>query len=736
MADPNKFWKLTRWAKQPKENTLPQFPAIRAANGTLQTTEEGKAEALAAHFFPPPVIADLSDITDEGTQAELLPIEPTVLEEDVKKAIKRLPRNKAPGPDEIPNEALKECADVLAPPLSNIFTACLRLGYHPTRWRSSITVVLRKPQKPDYTQPKAYRPIALLNTMAKLLEAIVARRMSELAEERKLLPETQMGARPGRSTLSALESLVEQVRTAWGQGNNKVVSMLCLDISGAFDKVSHERLLYILQCKGFPQWTRNFIESFLKNRTTSIRIGGFTSPERPTETGIPQGSTISPILFLFFASGLLPELESEDTSAIGFVDDTNILAFGETTEGNCKRLERAHEKCVEWAARHGAKFAPEKYQLIHFTRTRTRKRERHNRKARTRIPGFEGAPAESLRFLGVQVDSKLNWKANLKAAKAKGEHITQALRSLTQSTWGAGLLRTRQIYTTIIRPALTYGCQIWAPQAGNGINSIAKVQHANLRQIVGAYRTTPTIALHKEAGIPPLKEYTDAMAAEYSTKSNMTEATKEIRRRCQKIQARLRYRTAQCTPYTLQRDRILAQQEDAQRDKSTKFPRWEKTWETTAREKRAQSSKHPPTWWAQGRNDKARHRLHKGLSRPESTISTLLRTEHIGLKAYLYRRKVPGITSGACECGELQQTGKHILLFCPRTAKGRQEMFQKIGSTAYRDILTSTRGMKIAARYILQTGILEQFRLIQEQEERQKARERRRSEDGRTPEEE
>lgn len=88
---------------------------------------------------------------------------------------------------------------------------------------------------------------------------------------------------------------------------------------------------------------------------------------------------------------------------MGFVDDSNILTYRRSTEENCRRLEAAHQKCVQWASRHGAAFAPQKYQLIHFTRSRTR----HNLQAAVQIPGFEGGPVPSLRLLGVWVDSKL-----------------------------------------------------------------------------------------------------------------------------------------------------------------------------------------------------------------------------------------------------------------------------------------------------------------------------------------
>src|SRR2546430_6881400 len=148
--------------------------------------------------------------------------------------------------------------------------------------------------------------------------------------------------------------------------------MLSLDLSGAFDKVSHDRLLWILQKKRLPEWVIRFVEGFLTDRRTQLVFSGYTSDEVRTQTGIPQGSPLSPILFLLFASELLEMFGSEGGGEVGlgFIDDTKLLVWGPTAAGNCRQLEAAHERCMEWAQRHGAVFAPDKYKLIHFTRRR------------------------------------------------------------------------------------------------------------------------------------------------------------------------------------------------------------------------------------------------------------------------------------------------------------------------------------------------------------------------------
>src|SRR6266498_1649540 len=95
-----------------------------------------------------------------------------------------------------------------------LIEACWELGYHPRRFKAARTVVLRKPNKGDYGLFNVCRPIALLNTVGKLIEAAAAKRLRDAAEAHVLFSDFQMGARPGRSTETALELLTEQIYTA------------------------------------------------------------------------------------------------------------------------------------------------------------------------------------------------------------------------------------------------------------------------------------------------------------------------------------------------------------------------------------------------------------------------------------------------------------------------------------------------------------------------------------------
>ncbi|KAI0993785.1 hypothetical protein K3495_g14399 [Podosphaera aphanis] len=141
-----------------------------------------------------PRAADTGDIDGSTYLEDLSNISDVITQTEIKEILQKLPSDKAPGPDGIPNRFLKCCEPLLSKFLAELFNVCLTLGYHPKMFKESTTIVLRKPQKLRYDTPKSYRLIALLKTKGKLLENLVANRISKAAEEFNLFPEEQIGA--------------------------------------------------------------------------------------------------------------------------------------------------------------------------------------------------------------------------------------------------------------------------------------------------------------------------------------------------------------------------------------------------------------------------------------------------------------------------------------------------------------------------------------------------------------
>jgi len=349
-ASPSGLWRLVKWAKNRHDASPACTPALAKLEGGLAHEPEEKAEVLRQSFFPPPLQADLSDL--EGYEYPP-PIEcPDVAVSEIENAIRRASPNKAPGTDGITNRVLHQTLDILLPSLHRLFNACLRQSYCPAHFREAVTVVLRKPGKDDYTQPKAYRPIALLNTLGKALEAVIANRLAYLADVHHLLPSRHTGGRKLASTEHAMHFLIQRIYQAWSEG--KVASLLLLDVSGAYDNVSRERLLHNLRKRRVDQKIVGWVSSFLSGRSTTLKLQEYTAPSTPIQIGIPQGSPVSPVLYLFYNADLIEACRTEESEAVGYIDDVSILAIGDTAQRNCKTLKIVHRKAEEWAAKHGS----------------------------------------------------------------------------------------------------------------------------------------------------------------------------------------------------------------------------------------------------------------------------------------------------------------------------------------------------------------------------------------------
>ena len=132
---------------------------------------------------------------------------------------------------------LQKCANLLTLFLLQIYQAILVLNTYPRFWNESTTVVIRKPGKPRYNISKAFQSIALLNMMDKVLTAIVVEEISNMVACKGLLPNSHFCSQPGQMTMDMVHLLIHKIKGAWCKG--KVVSILFLDVEGAFPNTGH-----------------------------------------------------------------------------------------------------------------------------------------------------------------------------------------------------------------------------------------------------------------------------------------------------------------------------------------------------------------------------------------------------------------------------------------------------------------------------------------------------------------
>ncbi|KAJ5809036.1 reverse transcriptase [Penicillium pulvis] len=251
---PRGMWRLAKWARNHSgvyERGL--TPTLRARDGSTAETMEQKAAAFQHAFFPQPPEADITD-TEGYIYPESVDF-PEITHHEIQEAIRATPAGKAPREDAIPNALWHKLIKipVVASTLHQLFNACVRIGYNPGHFQRSITVMLRKAGDRDYQEAKSYRPVALLNTIAKFLESIITRRISYAMEEHGLLPKGHLSGRRGISTEHAIQIMLDRIRSAWGRGS--MVSLLMLDISRAYNNVSHARLIHNIKKRRLSQLT-------------------------------------------------------------------------------------------------------------------------------------------------------------------------------------------------------------------------------------------------------------------------------------------------------------------------------------------------------------------------------------------------------------------------------------------------------------------------------------------------
>ena len=258
------------------------------------TTHEGKCEALRKELYQPPpaLIQEFSPDLVNRLDTDLPFID--VTPEEISDAISKNNANSAPGHSQITYKVLKWtwANQNGRKHITALLQKCLRNGYHPKSWRKAIAIALPKPNKPDYSNPRAYRLITLLECLAKVLERIVAKRLTFLAGKLNLVSPNQFGGRSNCSTDDAILTFLSDVQTAWSSGN--VTSALTFDIKGYFDFVNHKRLLCELRRKNLPLEYVKWTASFLSNREAAICIDGNYGDMKPVQNGIPQGSPVSP----------------------------------------------------------------------------------------------------------------------------------------------------------------------------------------------------------------------------------------------------------------------------------------------------------------------------------------------------------------------------------------------------------------------------------------------------------
>jgi hypothetical protein len=221
----------------------------------------------------------------------------TTSPDEVYDLLKCIDTSKATGPDGISPRMLREAAPAIAEPLSNLFNLSLLNHKVPTAWKRANVVPIHKKNSRNIVDN--YRPISLLSCVGKLMERIIFKHLFNHVRDNKILSEFQSGFVPGDSTVNQLVQLYHLFSEALDQ--KKDVRIVFCDISKAFDRVWHKGLLHKLEKIGINGDLLEWFKNYLDHRCQRVLIEGESSDWGTLKAGVPQGSVLGPLYFLFIS---------------------------------------------------------------------------------------------------------------------------------------------------------------------------------------------------------------------------------------------------------------------------------------------------------------------------------------------------------------------------------------------------------------------------------------------------
>ena len=232
---------------------------------------------------------------------------------ELNSAIRSLKPKKAPGPDGVSNDMLKHLGPIARKMLLEIFNRNWNKGLVPEVWKTAHLVPVLKKGK-DKTNPSCYRPISLLSCVGKLMERVITRRLTWFLETNNVFSPSQTGYRQHRSTEDQLALLTQDIENSF-QEKRKLLAVF-FNLSKAFDRVWKKGLQWKLLRAGVSGQMYKWISSFLYHRVARVKLDGSLSREIRLSEGVPQGSVLSPTLFLLYVNDIVNTLPPRVTNSL------------------------------------------------------------------------------------------------------------------------------------------------------------------------------------------------------------------------------------------------------------------------------------------------------------------------------------------------------------------------------------------------------------------------------------
>lgn len=423
--------------------------AIEDENGNLLTNQKEVNERwtqYCSNLYNVQLNTDPTILPNPGPRHNETP---TILKDEVAKAINKLKPGKTPGIDNIPAELLKHGGEHIIEALTTLCNKILHQNAWPKEWTQSL--VLPLPKKGNMKKCTNYRTISLISHPSKVMLNIILDRLKSLAEE--VLSEEQAGFRPGRSTVQQIFN--SRILTEKYMQHQQDLYHNFIDFRKAFDRVWHTGLWNTMRYFDVDEGLIKIIEALYSKATSAVMTNTVMGDFFATNVGVRQGCILSPTLFNLYLEKIMQDtLEKHQTTvSIGgrpicnlrFADDIDLMASSET------ELQNLTDLLVESASCYGMEISTEKSQVL--------VNSRGIRQTRIVVNGDVLEDVDKFKYLGVILTKDGASTTEVRSRLAMATAAMARLNVIWKSTIS---FRVKlKLYKSLVTSILLYGCEAW-----------------------------------------------------------------------------------------------------------------------------------------------------------------------------------------------------------------------------------------------------------------------------------
>jgi Reverse transcriptase (RNA-dependent DNA polymerase) len=363
----------------------------------------------------------------------------------------------------IPPLILKNCASAFALPLCLIFNRSLSTCVFPDKWKVSfVTPIFKSGRRNEVAN---YRGIAILSAIPKLFELLVYRSMYD--DLRQLISVNQHGFVKNRSTVSNLLEYSSFILNAMESGCQ--VDSVYTDFSKAFDKVRHCLLLEKMSI-GLEPAKCLWLGSYFSGRIQRVRIGDSVSKDIRVTSGVPQGSHLGPLCFIWFINELAELFQF--VRVLFYADDMKLFLPVQGFQ-DCLKMQSDLNRLAEWCEKNALPLNVGKCKTISFSRSR------HPVQFPYKLGEDVLERVHSISDLGVIMDRKMSFSEHIDMMVGKALAMLGFIRRVSGEFRDPYTLKA--LYMSLVRPKLEYAGCVWNPLYGVHVNRIERVQRKFIR---------------------------------------------------------------------------------------------------------------------------------------------------------------------------------------------------------------------------------------------------------------